>query len=41
VPYEMFSSAALGCLGLCLDKLSTCLLVSGLLVTLGVLLCGK
>ena len=39
VPYGIFSLVALGCLGLCLDELSTCLLVGGLLVVLGVVLC--
>lgn len=37
----MFSSIDLSCLGLCLGKLSTCMLVSGLLATLEMLLCGK
>jgi len=41
VSYGMFASVALGCFGLCLDELSTYLLVSGLLVALRVLLCGR
>jgi cytosine/uracil/thiamine/allantoin permease len=41
VPYGMLSSVALGFLGLCLDELLTCLHVGGLLVALGMLLCGR
>jgi hypothetical protein len=41
VPYEMFSSVALGRLGLCLDEWLTCLYVGGLLFVLRVLLCGR
>jgi hypothetical protein len=41
VPYEMLSSVTLGYLRLCLDELLTWLLVGGLLVALGVLLCGR
>jgi uncharacterized membrane protein len=37
----LFFSGPLGCLGLCLNKLLTCLLVGGLLVALGVLLCRR
>ena len=33
-PCGMFSSADLGCLGLCLDKWLTCMLVGGLLAAL-------
>jgi hypothetical protein len=38
VPYRMFSSVALGSLGLCLNELLICLFVDGLLVAVGVLL---
>jgi hypothetical protein len=41
VPFGMFSSIDLGCLGLCLDKLLNCMLVGRLLVKLEVLLYGK
>jgi hypothetical protein len=40
-PFGMFSSIDLGCLRSCLDELSICMLVSGLLATLGVLLCER
>jgi hypothetical protein len=41
VPFGMFSLVDLGCLGSCLYELLICMLVSGLLATLGVLLCGR
>jgi len=39
--WNVFFPGPLGCLGLCLDKLLTCLLVGGLLVALRVLLCRR
>jgi hypothetical protein len=37
VPFRMFSSINLGCLGLSLDEYSICMLVGGLSEALGVL----
>jgi hypothetical protein len=37
VPFGMFSSIDSGCLGLCLDEQSICLLVGGMPAALGVL----
>jgi hypothetical protein len=39
--FGMFSLVNLGRLRSCLDKLSICMLVGKLLVTFGVLLCGR
>ena len=41
MPCGMFSLVILGCLGLCLDELSTCMLIGGLPAALRMLLCGK
>jgi hypothetical protein len=41
VPCGMLSSFALGFLGLFLDELLICMLLGGMLVAIGVLLCGR
>jgi hypothetical protein len=41
VPFEMFSLVDLGCLGLCYDEQSICMLVGGRPTTPRVLLYGR